>query len=87
MTHQPDPFRQGLSFATRIGVELVVTTLVGTFLGYLLDRWLGTEPWLMILGVLFGSAAGFRNVYRVANITQEKPDAGDKEKKVEKEKG
>jgi ATP synthase protein I len=55
----------GLGIATRIGVELVTTTLVGTALGYGLDRWLGIAPWLMIVGLLFGGAAGVSNVYRV----------------------
>ncbi len=67
MAQENDPFRQGISMAVRIGMELVVTTLVGAFLGYLIDRWLGTQPWFMILGVLFGAAAGFRTVYRLAN--------------------
>jgi ATP synthase protein I len=67
MADPQDPFRQGLSMAARIGVELVVTTVVGAFLGYLLDSWLGTRPWLMVVGVLLGAAAGFRSIYRMAN--------------------
>ncbi len=67
MEDPQDPFRQGLSMAARIGVELVVTTVVGAFLGYLLDFWLGTRPWLMVVGVLLGAAAGFRSIYRMAN--------------------
>ena len=64
MADPQDPFRQGLSMAARIGVELVVTTVVGAFLGYLVDGWLGTRPWIMVAGVLLGSAAGFRTIYR-----------------------
>jgi F0F1-type ATP synthase assembly protein I len=37
---------------------LVACTLVGTGLGFVADRRLGTEPWLMIGGVLLGLAAG-----------------------------
>lgn len=59
-----DEFRKGLSFAARVGMELVVATLVGAFLGYLLDRFLGTKPWLMVVGVVVGAIAGFLNVYR-----------------------
>jgi ATP synthase protein I len=55
----------GVGLATRIGVELVVTTLVGTALGYGLDRWLGIAPAMMIVGLLLGGAAGVSNVYRV----------------------
>ena len=59
--------RSGLGFAMRIGVELVAALIVGVAIGYFLDQWLGTKPWLMLLGFLFGSAAGFLGVYRAAN--------------------
>jgi len=59
-----DEFRKGLSFAARVGTELVAATMVGVFLGYLLDRFLGTKPWLMVAGVVVGAIAGFLNVYR-----------------------
>ena len=60
-----DEFQKGLSFAARIGVELAVTIMVGALLGYGLDRWLSTRPWLMLVGMLLGTIAGFRNLYRV----------------------
>lgn len=55
----------GLGLATRIGVEMVTTTLVGTALGWAADDWLGTRPWLMIVMMILGAAAGVMNVYRV----------------------
>ena len=61
---EQDEFRKGLAFAARVGTELVVATMVGVFLGYLLDRYLGTRPWLMVVGVVIGAIAGFLNVYR-----------------------
>jgi len=67
MADEQDPFRQGLSLASRIGVELVVSTVVGALLGYLLDSWLGTRPWLIVAGVVLGGVAGFRTVYRIAS--------------------
>ncbi|MEK6684295.1 MAG: AtpZ/AtpI family protein [Nitrospirota bacterium] len=78
MAGPQDPFRQGLSFATRIGVEMVVSTVVGAFLGYLLDSWLGTRPWIMVVGVLFGAVAGFRSVYRLANPGDSPEDKNDR---------
>lgn len=59
-----DP-RSGLSLALRIGIELVAALIVGTGIGLLLDRWLGTAPWLMIVFFVLGSAAGLLNVMRV----------------------
>ena len=61
---EQDEFRKGLAFAARVGTELVVATMVGVFLGYLLDRYLGTRPWLMVVGLVIGAIAGFLNVYR-----------------------
>ncbi len=52
--------------AARIGVDLVAGLVVGTGIGWGLDRWLGTQPWLMIVFFVLGAAAGFRNVYRSA---------------------
>jgi ATP synthase protein I len=59
-----DP-RSGLSLALRIGVELVAALIVGAGIGLLLDRWLGTAPWLMVVFFILGAAAGFFNVLRV----------------------
>lgn len=58
--------RSGLGFAMRIGVELVAALIVGVAIGYFLDQWLGTKPWLMLLGFVLGSAAGILSVYRAA---------------------
>jgi ATP synthase protein I len=55
---------KGLSFAFRIGTELVAGIAVGAGLGWLLDRWLGTRPWLMIALFVLGAMAGMMNVYR-----------------------
>lgn len=49
----------------RIAVELAAAVAVGTGIGIVLDRWLGTAPWLLIVFFIIGSAAGFLNVYRV----------------------
>ena len=53
----------GLGFALRLGIELVAALVVGVGIGHLLDRWLGTGPWLMVVFFFLGSAAGFLNVY------------------------
>ena len=67
--------RQGLSRALSVGLnafsEFVGAVLVGGLIGWQADKWLGTAPWLMIVLLGLGIAAGFWNIYRVA-----KPKAG-----------
>ena len=51
----------------RMGTDMVAATLIGLGMGYFLDGWLDTHPWMTLLFFLFGSAAGFRNMYRIAS--------------------
>lgn len=53
-----------LGMGFRIGVDLLAALMVGTGIGYLLDRWLGTGPWLLVGFFFLGSAAGVLNVFR-----------------------
>ena len=64
---KPDGPKSGLGFALRIGIELVAALAVGVGIGLLLDRWLGTTPWMMVVFFFLGSAAGFLNVYRLVS--------------------
>lgn len=50
-----------------MGLELVSALIVGVGIGYMLDRWLGTKPWLLILFFILGSAAGLLNVFRLTS--------------------
>ncbi len=63
-------FQQGIGFGLRLGVEMLVATMVGALIGYGLDRLFGTEPWLLVLFLLFGGASGCLNVYRAAMAAQ-----------------
>jgi ATP synthase protein I len=49
----------------RAGVEVFSALLVGVVAGLLLDRWLGTWPWLFLVMFVMGSAAGVLNVFRL----------------------
>jgi ATP synthase protein I len=58
------PPMTGFGLAMRIGTELVAAIAVGVGVGYVLDLWLGTKPWLMVVFFFLGSVAGMLNVYR-----------------------
>lgn len=48
-----------------LGMQLALTMVFFTGVGYLLDRWLGTEPWLLIVGAVTGMIALFVHLVRV----------------------
>lgn len=52
-----------LGFLSSVGMSMVAATFIGLAMGYYLDRWLGTSPWLTLVFLLFGIIAGFRNIY------------------------
>ena len=58
---------QGMNRAIRLGAEFIAAILVGSGIGFLLDSWLGTRPWLMLVMLLVGFAAGILNVVRSAD--------------------
>lgn len=57
----------GLGPAMRLAVELVAAVAVSSAIGWVLDGWLGTRPWLMIVFLVLGFAAGGLNAYRVVS--------------------
>jgi ATP synthase protein I len=59
-------FGRASRIGLKIGAELLSAVIVGTAIGYVADRLLGTSPWLMVIFLLFGGAAGVLNVYRIA---------------------
>ena len=58
--------------AFKLGTELVSAVLVGTIIGFILDTWFDTKPWLIILFFILGSIAGILNVIKVAKKMQQK---------------
>ena len=55
--------------AFKLGTELVSAVAVGTIIGFILDSWFDTKPWLIIIFFL-GAIAGILNVIRTANRMQ-----------------
>jgi len=58
--------------AFKLGTELISAVLVGTIIGFILDTWFDTKPWLIIFFFFLGSAAGILNVIKAAKKMQQK---------------
>lgn len=57
--------KSGIAYAAAFSLFFTVVTLLG--LGWLLDRWLGTSPWLMVAGIVLGSALGLYEFVRLTS--------------------
>ena len=78
----PTGFGMGAGF--RIAVEMLAALVVGTGLGLVLDRWMGTTPWLMIVFFFLGCGGAMVNVMRTARELENQRKARAKaEKDVE----
>ncbi len=64
-----------LGLGLRVAIEMAAAVAVAVAIGWFLDGWLGTRPWLMIVFLAFGFAAGVLNVYRVASHQVGSPSA------------
>ena len=68
---EEDEARGGaMGMAVRLGMEMVLAVCVAVFIGWGLDEWLGTAPWLLLAFVPLGMVAGIMNVVRVAKSMQ-----------------
>ena len=69
---QSDSQKKGsfMGSAFKLGTELVAAVAVGTIIGFILDSWFDTKPWLIITFFFLGTAAGILNVIRTANKMQ-----------------
>ena len=59
-----------LGTAFKLSTELVVTVVVGTIIGFILDNWFGTKPWLILIFFFVGVIAGIMNVIKSAKKMQ-----------------
>src|SRR3972149_4817732 len=67
MAPEVDSSWRGLGSYAFVGTTLVMCIVVGLAGGYWADRWLGTQPWLLLLGLGLGIAAGVVNLFRAVN--------------------
>jgi F0F1-type ATP synthase assembly protein I len=73
------PFRIGeeraktmknMGILSTVGFSLVIAIVIGVVVGYYLDEWLGTSPWLFLVFFFVGLAAGLRNMYLAVRKTR-----------------
>ncbi|APG28191.1 magnesium transporter [Syntrophotalea acetylenivorans] len=83
MAEERQQLYKSLGFLSTLGISMVAATLIGLAIGYYLDQRLGTSPWMTMLFLGFGIAAGFRNLFYLVNRElkrqqreEEKKDAG-----------
>ncbi len=62
----------GMSFAVAVGI--------GALIGYYLDKWLKTSPWMLILWIGFGIAAGMKNIYDAFKLAAESDEKNGKDR-------
>lgn len=64
---QDEHRKSGFAYAAALTLVASVVSFCG--LGWLLDKWLGTDPWLLIAGIVVGSAAGLFEFVRLSSKT------------------
>lgn len=55
--------KSGVAYGAALSLFFSVAVMTGV--GWLLDRWLGTRPWLLVLGLILGAAVGFFEFIRL----------------------
>ncbi len=63
-SHKPE---KGSKQGSRVLTELITGPAGGGLIGWLLDRWLHTSPWLLLVMLFLGIGVAFRNIYRISN--------------------
>lgn len=61
---------KGVATGMRIVTELLAAVLGSLLIGWFLDRVLGTSPWFLVAMLMLGTAAAFRNVWKIANTRE-----------------
>ena len=65
-----DESSSGIGVAFKMSTELVSAVAVGTIIGFILDNWFGTKPWLILIFFFVGVIAGIMNVIKSAKKMQ-----------------
>jgi ATP synthase protein I len=68
---EKEPTRGQTAQLVNLGTLLFACVAVGMAIGYVADRWLGTGPWLLLIGLGFGIVAAGVNLYRTIKALNE----------------
>jgi len=63
---QTNEFGRAMASLLQIGITIIACVATGVFLGWFLDRWLGTTPWIMFVTTFFGIGAAFKSIFDFA---------------------
>ena len=63
-----------LGAALKLSTEMVAAVFVGSIIGFILDNWFDSKPWLTIIFFFVGATAGILNVFRTAKLMQKNND-------------
>ena len=61
--------KSGLAYAAAFSLFVTVAVFLGV--GWLVDKWTGKSPLFLVLGIVFGSALGLYEFYRVTKKLSE----------------
>ena len=76
MSANDNRYRKYLRLST-VGLELGLSVIIGLLIGQWLDKKFDTEPWLLLLFLLFGLVAGFRSLFRLLKETSQQDSNDD----------
>jgi len=57
---------RALALITTMGISVVISVGLGILIGWLLDRWLGTTPWFLLVFTVLGIIAAIKSMYSMA---------------------
>lgn len=68
-----------LAEVSSIGLILPSSIVVGLFFGTMLDKWLGTRPWMLLIFLILGVVSGFLNLFRaIRKYGKDDEDSGNR---------
>ena len=68
--YQDKKNQSSIGTAFKMSTELVSAVVVGTIIGFILDKTFDTKPWLILIFFFLGSAAGMLNIIKTAKKIQ-----------------